>query len=170
MRTSCAWSRTTGRGVAGAVDFFTDLIEFLAGVRALGNDGFIGESGDDLLLAKVSADIAHVLFGQYRGQAEHDGIVAFAGFVHLQLAPDVLFVLAGKFRIQRDGGIAIHTMAGGAGAGFGLACFRITRLDRTGIHGNDRNGLRIGRSDSLLGNGAGEYQGGAQDEEVGELH
>jgi len=90
-------------------------------------------------------------------------------------------MLTRKFRVQRGGGIAVHAVAGGTGAGLGLACFRIAGFDRTGVHGKDgcrhgscrgigRSDLGICRGNSLLGNGASEYQSGAQDEDVGELH
>ncbi len=78
------------------------------------------------LSGEVGGQIGDILVAQGRGETRHDRVLAFTRFVVVQGLCEVGCVLPGKLRVAAvDGRVAISTVTGLAGGGFGLAGFDI---------------------------------------------
>src|SRR5690606_12607610 len=88
-------------GNATAVNALTQSHELLV----------LGEARSGFLAGYPEGNVAHVIIGHRTREALHDGVVALARFVLLQLLDQVLWVLLRKLGVGRGGGIAVSGVA-----------------------------------------------------------
>jgi hypothetical protein len=101
---------STGGQSTGGVSPSVELLAHLHEIAVL------GAGRTSLLRSEVSAEVSHVLWRKASSHAGHDGVHTLAALEFCELLGHVLGMLACEVRVDRDGAVAIHTVARGTGA------------------------------------------------------